>query len=94
MDDPLLEQFRAEIRAILSERAPRPGWKRSKLDQQTCDYILEREAVIEATLKVTHTSWQSINAQNRELAEEIRHNALHALAVMARAMARNEENFL
>lgn len=94
MDEHLLEQFNAEIRAILSEAPPRPGWKRSKIDQQTRDFVLQREAAIEATLKISHTAWQSINAQDRALAEEIRHNVLHALTVMVRAMARNEENFL
>jgi len=94
MDNPA-EQFRELLGEILAEKCTyRYGWKRSKLDAQQREYIIEREGVIEAIRKVQQVTWQSIDCTNRELAEQIRENAMHSLATLARAMTLNEERML
>jgi hypothetical protein len=97
-DEAAIAKLRAEVdaavREILSVRPVRYGWKRSALDQQQVEYIVEREAVIQAVLAVQRVCWQSIHCGNQELALKIRENALHSLATLVRAMTLNEERIL
>lgn len=88
------DDVREAIREILSEQPRRYGWRHTKLDPQQTEYIIDREAVIQAVKSVQKITWQSINAHDRELALKIRENVLHSLATMAQSMTTNEERIL
>lgn len=88
------DQLAELLRELLAERPVRYGWKRSRLDQQQVEYIIQREAVIHAIRAVMLTDWQSIDLLNKELADKIRSNCLHALATLAQAMRANEDKIL
>jgi hypothetical protein len=91
-DTPTPDEY-DELRKILfdSMRGPkRYGWKRSLLSQQTVEYIIQREHVLEAILLIQKVDWQNINSDNKELSKQIKENVLHSLAVMAQAMRRIE----
>ena len=91
-DNPDFAEF---VRLFLKECEPaRYGWKRIKLDSQQRDYVIQCEAVMRSILEVQRTDWKEIDISNKELAIKIRENALHALAVLARAMIQNENNIL
>ena len=93
-DTPLPEQLADALRELLNERPIRYGWKRSVVDQQQLEYIIQREDVLKAVAFVQRCEWQSIDCLNKSLAEKIRENALHALATLAIAMRANEEKIL
>ena len=98
-ESPELERLRNELNAITREilnesPAKRYGWKHSKLDQGQVEYILDRQAVIEAVKLIQRVSWQSINCEDKSLADTIREFALHSLATMAQSMSKNEDKIL
>lgn len=72
----------------------RYGWKRSKLDEQQREYIIQREAALSAAKALIQVDWQSIDARNKEFALKVRENALHSVATLIRAMTANEDKIL
>jgi len=90
-DAEFLTLFREHVEG---SKPPRYGWKRSSIDAQQRDYIIDREAVLEMCVRMSKVSWQSINTMDQELAEKIRSNTLHALATCARSMTLNEAAML
>lgn len=96
--DPTLQQtdWLAELFRVGAVVLPthRVGWERSRIDDQQREYILDREACVEALKRVQSMNWTSIHCGDKALAEAIRENAIHALMVMRDAMARNELRML
>lgn len=72
----------------------RSGWDRSIIDCQSREYILDREACIEALRRLGRIPWQSVNCENKSLALAILDNVKHALSVMKDEMAKNEGKML
>lgn len=72
----------------------RKGWEHTKIDGTQREFILDREACCEALRRIGQVPWQSINADDKSLAEQIRENCVHALTVMRDSMARNEERMI
>lgn len=70
-------------------RRQRVGWKRTKLQIRSVEYIIQREDVIRAVKAIQQVDWQNIS-NDQELALQIRENALHSLATLAQAMRRIE----
>jgi hypothetical protein len=89
------EEFMGLFRDLVeSSRPVRLGWGRSLIDDLQRDYILDRERIIDAIREVHRVSWRSIDAENQELAEKIRHSGTHALTVMHHAMRNNERRIM
>ncbi len=82
----------ADLRAIIIDalNPRRYGWKRSQINQQLTEYILQRDAVLRAIAEVHQVDWRNIMPHDQELASKIRENALHALATLIQAMRRIE----
>jgi len=90
-------QFLAELLdtgAVVLPSPCREGLEMSRIDGQQVEYILDREALIEAVNRISRIPWQNIDASDRKLALLIRENVMHSLGVMASAMAKNEERML
>lgn len=92
----LATELSRELRELFADACEnrRYGWKRCKLDDQQREYIIQREAALQAAQTLVRISWQSIDLSNQELALTIRENALHSLATLIRAMALNEDRMI
>lgn len=97
MEEAQKRQFLAELLnagAVVLPSPRREGFEMSRIDVQQVEFILDREALIEAINRIARIPWQNIDASDRKLALLIRENVMHALGVMASAMAKNEERML
>lgn len=97
MEEAQKRQFLAELLnagAVVLPSPRREGFEQSAINEQTREYIIDREALIEAVNRISRISWQNIDASDRKLALLIRENVMHSLGVMASAMAKNEERML
>lgn len=74
-------------------RRNRIGWKRTKLQIRSVEYILQREDVIRAIQAIQQVDLENISP-DRELAQKIKDNALHSLATLAQAIRRIELDHL
>lgn len=89
--DPELSRL---LRELVNRQRGRYGWRRSKLDEQQREYIIQREDVLKSVALIQRIDWQSIDCEDKEFALKLRENALHALACLARGMLANEPKIL
>lgn len=82
------------IGVVCLPSAKREGWQTTKIDGQSLEYIVDREACVEALIRLRKIPWQSVDCESKPLALEILDNVNHALTVMRDAMARNEPKML
>lgn len=98
MDEPSQEDtdLLAELLRIGAVVLPthHPGWEHSQIDGQQREYILDREAVIEAGNRLRKVPWQNVDCANKSLAIAIIENMRHSLGVMETAMRENERKML
>ena len=96
MDDAPKQSEYNQLGKILEDaiRPKRYGFKKSMLCQSSVEYILQRENVLAAIRSIQQVDWQNINPNNKELAEQIKEQVLHSLAVMIQSMRRIELDYL
>lgn len=97
MNEAEKEKFLTELLdagAVVLPSPRRKGAEFSRIDGQQVEFILDREALIDAVNRIARIPWQNIDASDRRLALLIRENVMHSLGVMASAMAKNEERML
>lgn len=92
MHGPITPDELSDLRKTIADamKPRRYGWRRTLLHMSSVEYIIQREDVLRAIRTIHQVDWQYINPDNRELSNQIRENALHALAVLVQAMRRIE----